>query len=71
MPSEHDALIRSILEAHKGVEGATLPILHAVQEALGYVPESTIPINPVRIAIKKVAGCRHSNALSTPVPTAA
>jgi formate dehydrogenase subunit gamma len=44
VPTEHDALIRSIIDAHEGIEGAALPILHAVQEALGYVPESAIPI---------------------------
>ena len=44
MPTEHDALIRSVIDAHKDIEGAALPILHAVQEALGYVPESAVPM---------------------------
>jgi formate dehydrogenase subunit gamma len=43
MPTEHEALIQKILDAHKHVSGAALPILHAVQEALGCVPESVIP----------------------------
>jgi formate dehydrogenase subunit gamma len=33
-----------IIDAHKETEGAALPILHAVQEALGYVPETAIPV---------------------------
>jgi formate dehydrogenase subunit gamma len=40
----HDALVREIIGAHHGVEGATLPILHKVQEALGCVPDSALPI---------------------------
>jgi formate dehydrogenase subunit gamma len=44
MPTEHDALIAGIIDAHRGMEGAALPILHAVQEALGYVPESAVPM---------------------------
>ena len=30
--------------AHADLEGATLPILHALQEAFGYVPEPAIPM---------------------------
>ena len=40
----HDALVREIIDAHRGVEGAALPILNKVQEALGYVPDSALPI---------------------------
>jgi formate dehydrogenase subunit gamma len=40
----HDQLVREIIDAHAGVEGATLPILHRVQEAIGYVPDSALPI---------------------------
>jgi formate dehydrogenase subunit gamma len=42
--NSHDALVREIVDAHKGVAGASLPILHKVQEALGYVPDSALPI---------------------------
>lgn len=44
MPGDHEALVNEIIEAHRGVEGAALPILHAVQDALGYVPEGAIPL---------------------------
>lgn len=36
--------IRDIIATHKGQRGALLPILHAVQEALGYVPPEAIPV---------------------------
>lgn len=35
--------IAEILDAHQGLEGPLLPILHAIQEAFGYVPDSAIP----------------------------
>lgn len=35
--------ITEILDAHKGLEGPLLPILHAIQEAFGYVPDAAIP----------------------------
>jgi formate dehydrogenase subunit gamma len=35
--------IAEILEAHQGLEGPLLPILHAIQEAFGHVPDSAIP----------------------------
>lgn len=33
-----------IIDAYRTKEGATLPILHAVQETFGYVPEAVIPM---------------------------
>ena len=33
-----------IIAEHSHIEGATLVILHALQEAFGYVPEPTIPL---------------------------
>lgn len=35
--------IEEILEAHNGIEGALLPILHDVQAAFGYVPPEALP----------------------------
>ena len=35
--------IEEILTAHKGMEGALLPILHAVQADFGYVPQEVLP----------------------------
>lgn len=36
--------LSEILEAHRGMEGALLPILHAVQHAFGHVPPAALPI---------------------------
>ena len=33
-----------IIAGHSQVEGATLVILHALQEAFGYVPQAAIPM---------------------------
>jgi len=38
------ATIREITEAYAEVPGALLPILHEIQDRLGYVPESALPI---------------------------
>ena len=38
-----DAAVRRALDAHRGVEGPLLPILHAVQAELGHVPRDALP----------------------------
>lgn len=43
MATDHDSIVQGIIDAHRGVAGATLPILAKVQEAIGYVPESVLP----------------------------
>jgi formate dehydrogenase subunit gamma len=35
--------IAEILDAHKGLEGPLLPILHAIQAAFGHVPQDCLP----------------------------
>ena len=40
---DHSDRIAQILDAHQGLEGPLLPILHAIQAAFGYVPDSAIP----------------------------
>ena len=35
--------IAEILDAHRGLEGPLLPILHAIQVAFGFVPDSAVP----------------------------
>jgi formate dehydrogenase subunit gamma len=34
----------AIIAAHAAMEGAALPILHALQDAFGFVPEDAIPL---------------------------
>ena len=36
--------VGDILNAHKGMEGSLLPILHAIQHEFGYVPQAALPI---------------------------
>jgi formate dehydrogenase subunit gamma len=36
--------VRAALEAHRDAAGALLPIMHAIQDALGYVPEAAVPV---------------------------
>jgi formate dehydrogenase subunit gamma len=33
-----------IVDDHRALEGPLMPILHAVQEAFGYVPEEAVPV---------------------------
>jgi formate dehydrogenase subunit gamma len=41
---EVTARVGEILNAHKGMEGSLLPILHAIQADFGYVPQAALPI---------------------------
>jgi formate dehydrogenase subunit gamma len=40
----NSALVREIAISHRSQRGALLPVLHAVQEALGCVPPEAIPV---------------------------
>lgn len=42
--ADMDATVRRIATAHGGMRGALLPLLHAVQDALGCVPAAAVPI---------------------------
>lgn len=42
--TQHDAEIRRLAEARAAEAGALLPILHAIQDRLGHVPETAVPI---------------------------
>jgi formate dehydrogenase subunit gamma len=42
--NETTSRVLEILNAHKGMEGSLLPILHAVQAEFGYVPADALPI---------------------------
>ncbi|WP_126976787.1 formate dehydrogenase subunit gamma [Frigidibacter oleivorans] len=41
--SVHAQTVADILERHQGQEGALLPILHDVQEAVGFIPPDVLP----------------------------
>ena len=38
------AAIRQAVESHQSLPGALLPILHAIQDALGWVPAEAVPV---------------------------
>ncbi len=42
--NKHASTVRRLAEAQATAPGALLPILHAIQDELGYVPESAVPI---------------------------
>jgi len=39
----NEARAREIIDAHLGLEGPALPILHALQHEFGHVPEAIVP----------------------------
>ena len=45
--------VGEILDAHHGMEGSLLPILHAIQHAYGYVPRDALPIIAKRLNLSK------------------
>ncbi len=49
----HSDRIAEILEAHRGLEGPLLPILHAIQEAFGHVPDSAVPQIAAALTLSK------------------
>ncbi|HRP97098.1 MAG TPA: formate dehydrogenase subunit gamma [Rhodocyclaceae bacterium] len=38
------ARVRQLADAGRGMPGALLPLLHAVQDELGFIPEAAVPI---------------------------
>ena len=36
--------VQGALDANRGAAGALLPVLHAIQDALGYGPEYAVPV---------------------------
>jgi formate dehydrogenase subunit gamma len=48
-----EARARSVIAMHAGKEGATLPILHALQEEFGYVDRRAVPLIADALNISK------------------
>ena len=40
--STHEASIQALIESHKSMQGALLPLLHAVQETIGFIPAASV-----------------------------
>ena len=51
-------LIHRVLDSHKEVPGALLPILHAIQHGLGYVPDAAVPeiAHALNLSLAEVRG---------------
>lgn len=47
------ARVGDILDAHDGMEGPLLPILHAVQDAFGHVPMAALPVIADRLNLSR------------------
>ena len=45
--------VEDILNNHKGMEGAMLPILHAIQAEFGYVPQDALPLIAQELTLSK------------------
>ena len=44
LPPETSAKVRAAIDAHRDLPGALLPVLHAVQDSVGYVPADAVPL---------------------------
>lgn len=44
LPPETAAIVRAVVAERAEMPGALLPILHGVQDALGYIPEDAVPL---------------------------
>jgi formate dehydrogenase subunit gamma len=38
------AIVEALVREYVGLPGALLPLLHAIQDALGFVPEHAVPV---------------------------
>jgi formate dehydrogenase subunit gamma len=43
MEHEYTLLIDNLIKTHQDRPGALLPLLHGIQEAIGYIPPETVP----------------------------
>src|SRR3982750_834142 len=44
LPPDVSAKVRAALDANRHKPGALLPVLHAVQDSVGYVPDDAVPL---------------------------
>ena len=51
--TETSQRVVEILDAHEGMEGSLLPILHAIQSSFGYVPQDALPLIAKRLNLGK------------------
>ena len=51
--TETSQRVVEILDAHEGMEGSLLPILHAIQSSFGYVPQDALALIAKRLNLGK------------------
>ncbi|HKE49348.1 MAG TPA: formate dehydrogenase subunit gamma [Rhodanobacteraceae bacterium] len=44
LPEATATRVREVIDARRHLPGALLPVLHGIQDALGYVPEDAVPL---------------------------
>src|SRR5690242_21391031 len=44
LPDDVAARVRQVVDERRHLPGALLPVLHGVQDALGYVPDDAVPL---------------------------
>jgi formate dehydrogenase subunit gamma len=44
LPDDVAARVRQVIDERRDLPGALLPVLHGVQDALGYVPDDAVPL---------------------------
>ena len=44
LPEATAARVRAVIDERRDLPGALLPVLHGIQDALGYVPEDAVPL---------------------------
>lgn len=55
---EQQAQIQAHIQAHQHIAGALMPLLHAIQDDIGYVPEASYPeiANALALSVAEVHG---------------
>jgi formate dehydrogenase subunit gamma len=50
--------VKNLIDARKAMPGAMLPVLHAIQDALGYIPPDSVPLiaNGLNVSRAEVHG---------------
>src|SRR5690554_6698838 len=43
-PDNMTQVVQDALNRHQGTQGALLPVLHEIQDVLGYVPPTCVPV---------------------------
>jgi formate dehydrogenase subunit gamma len=56
--------VKSIIQKYQAMPGAMLPVLHAIQDALGYVPSSAVPLIVVQLCRAEACQAVGADALA-------